>query len=431
MTAAPRADEDRGMDEEHLIYDWNENGPVDHWIEGPVELNDETLRDGLQSPSVRDPSLDEKIKFVHLMDKLGIYTADIGLPGAGPRAVESVDVLTREIVQGKLKLRPNCAGRTVEADIVPMVEISQKYGIPIEAYLFLGSSPIRLYVENWDVKKLLELSGNAIAFAAKQGLPVAFVTEDTTRSDPETLRAIFLNAIEQGARRLCLCDTVGHVAPAGVANLIRFTKDVIKETGLDIALDWHGHRDRGLALPNALTAIGEGARRVHGTALSVGERVGNVSMDLLLVNLKLFGAIDNDLSHLNEYVELAESALGAPRPYNYPMFGSDAFRTATGVHAAAIIKARSRGEDWLADRVYSGVPAAWLGRTQDIEIGPMSGASNVKYWLQQHGFAAPPSTVEAVLRKAKEADHVLSELEITHTLARELLGEREPENIKV
>jgi 2-isopropylmalate synthase len=339
--------------------------------------------------------------------------------------VESVDVLVREIANSRLRLRPNCAGRTVEADIVPMIEVSQRHGIPVEAYLFLGSSPIRQYVEDWDLPRLLAFSGEAIAFAVSHGLPVAFVTEDTTRSRPETLRALFLNAIENGARRLCLCDTVGHACPAGVSNLLRFARDVVCESGEDIALDWHGHRDRGLSLPNALAAIAEGAARVHGTALGVGERVGNVAMDLLLVNLKLFGAIDNDLSALNEYVELAERALGAPRPYNYPMFGSDAFRTATGVHAAAIVKARSRGEDWLADRVYSGVPAAWLGRRQDIEVGPMSGASNVKHWLKQRGFTSSPDTVGAVLRAAKRTDHVLSELEITHTLAKELLRERE------
>jgi 2-isopropylmalate synthase len=408
-----------------LIYDWNLAGPNDPRVRGPVELNDETLRDGLQSPSVRNPSLDDKVRFVHLMDRLGIHTADIGLPGAGPKAVESVDVLTREIRDARLGLRPNCAARTVRPDILPIVEISQRHGLSIEAYLFLGSSPIRQYVEDWDLAKLLELSGDAIAFAAGHGLPVAFVTEDTTRSSPEALRSLFLNAIEKGARRLCLCDTVGHACPAGVANLVGFAQSVIRESGEDIGLDWHGHRDRGLSLPNALAAMAAGVTRIHGTALGIGERVGNVAMDLLLVNLKLFGAIDNDLSALNEYVELAERTLGAPRPYNYPMFGSDAFRTATGVHAAAIVKARSRGEDWLADRVYSGVPAGWLGRKQDIEVGPMSGASNVKHWLKQRGFSSTADTVGAVLRAAKQTDHVLSELEITHTLAKELLRERE------
>ena len=412
------------MHNDSLIYDWNHVGPVYPLIKGPVELNDETLRDGLQSPSVRDPNLDQKIRFVHLMDDLGIYTADIGLPGAGPRALESVDVLVREIVQAKLHLRPNCAGRTVRQDIIPIAALSQSHGIAIEAYVFLGSSPIRQYVEDWDVKRLLEISGEAIKFATSEGLPVAFVTEDTTRSNPETLRALFLNAIENGARRLCLCDTVGHACPAGVSNLIRFTQSVIHESGVDIALDWHGHRDRSLALTNSLTAIAEGVDRVHGTALGVGERVGNTPMDLLLVNLKLFGVIENDLSALNEYVELAEKALGAPRPYNSPMFGDDAFRTATGVHAAAIVKARTRGDEWLADRVYSGVPAGWLGRRQNIEVGPMSGASNVKYWLKQHGFTSTPKTVDAVLRAAKDTDHVLSELEITHTLAKELLREQ-------
>jgi len=400
------------------IHDWNEAGPVLPRIRRKVELNDETLRDGLQCPSVRDPALEDKLRLLHLMDELGIVTADVGLPGAGPRAVDSVDALVGEIVAAKLRIRPNCAARTHKNDIAPVLRLSQRHGVPIEAYLFLGSSPIRQYVEGWDLDRLLEISGNAIALAAGEGLPVAFVTEDTTRSDPATLRPLYLNAIEKGARRICLCDTVGHACPAGVSNLVRFVHGVIAESGEAIALDWHGHSDRGLSLTNALAAIEEGVNRIHGTALGVGERVGNTPMDQLLVNLRLFGVIDNDLSALRDYVELAERALGAPRPYNYPMFGSDAFRTATGVHAAAIIKAREKGDDWLADRVYSSVPAGWLGRTQDIEIGPMSGASNVKYWLKQHGEDDGPTTVDAVFRAAKGSDHVLSVEEITDVVRR-------------
>lgn len=402
--------------ESSWIHDWNEAGPVLPRIRRPVELNDETLRDGLQCPSVRDPGLPEKLRLLHLMDTLGIVTADVGLPGAGPRAVESVDALVGEIVSARLHIHPNCAARTHKNDIEPVLRLSQRHGIAIEAYLFLGSSPIRQYVEGWDLDRLLEISGNAIALASREGLPVAFVTEDTTRSDPATLRPLYLNAIEKGARRLCLCDTVGHACPAGVSNLVRFVHEVVRESGEEIALDWHGHSDRGLSLTNALAAIEEGVNRIHGTALGVGERVGNTPMDQLLVNLRLFGVIDNDLSALGEYVELAERALGAPRPTNYPMFGADAFRTATGVHAAAVIKARDKGDDWLADRVYSSVPAGWLGRTQEIEIGPMSGASNVKYWLKQHGVDDGPAAVEAVFRAAKQSDHVLTEEEITNVV---------------
>lgn len=409
------------MDEHDLIYDWNTSGPVQPLVQGPVELNDETLRDGLQSPSVRDPDLDDKISLLHLMESLGIATADIGLPGAGPKAVASVDPLVGEIVRSRLRIKPNCAARTVQQDIEPIVEISQKHGIPVEAYLFLGSSPIRQYVEDWDLKKLLAISGDAIAFAAGHGLPVSFVTEDTTRSDPETLRPLFLNAIERGARRLCLCDTVGHACPSGVSNLVRFVRGVVEESGVEVQLDWHGHRDRGLDLINALTALSEGVIRLHGTALGVGERVGNTPMDQLLVNLRLFGVLDNDLTRLKDYVELAARILGAPLPYNYPMVGRDAFRTATGVHAAAIIKARARGDFWLADRVYSGIPAEWLGRAQDIEVGPMSGASNAKHWLKQHGLVLTESTISAVLEAAKQADRVMTEDEITLALARKTL----------
>jgi 2-isopropylmalate synthase len=399
-----------------LVYDWNQSGPMEALIRSRVELDDETLRDGLQSPSVRDPAMDVKVRLLHLMDQLGIDTADIGLPGAGPRAVEQAETLAREIGSAKLSIQANCAARTLARDIEPIANIVHKTGVPIESYLFLGCSPIRQYVEAWDLEKVMKLSGDAIRFAAGEGLQVAFVTEDTTRSSPETLRPLYLNAIEKGARRITMCDTVGHACPAGVSNLVKFVRGVIAETGVDVKLDWHGHSDRGLSLTNAFMAVHEGVDRVHGTALGVGERVGNTPMDQLLVNLRLFGVNNIDLSPLVEYVELAHAKLGAPLPYNYPMFGEDAFRTATGVHAAAVLKALEMGDDWLADRVYSGIPAGWLGRRQNIQVGPMSGASNVRHWFLEHGREATETSVEQVLAAAKRSDHVLTDDEINGIL---------------
>jgi isopropylmalate/homocitrate/citramalate synthase len=404
------------MDQRELIHDWNEAG--ERW-DPPgfrIELDDETLRDGLQSPSVRSPVIEDKLELLHLMDRLGIDTADIGLPGAGPHVVADVTRLAREIADRRLRIKANCAARTLRQDITPVIEISQQAGIPIEVCTFIGSSPIRQYAEDWTVDRMLEHTEDAVSYAVSHGLPVMYVTEDTVRAHPDTLRRLFLTAIRAGARRLCLCDTVGHATPAGVANLVRFALDVVRESGAEVGLDWHGHCDRGLAVINTITAIRAGATRVHGCANGIGERVGNTPMDQLLVNLKLLGWIDNDLGALPEYCERVSAATGVPVPPNYPVVGRDAFRTGTGVHAAAVIKAYRKGHDWLADRIYSGVPAGLVGRRQEIEVGPMSGESNVVYWLEHRGIEATPERVQAVFRHAKSVDRVLTDAEIRAVL---------------
>ncbi|MBI2073820.1 MAG: 2-isopropylmalate synthase [Gemmatimonadetes bacterium] len=395
------------MDEGQLIYDWNALDGFD-WRAARVDLNDETLRDGLQSPSAIDPPIDVKLRFLHLMADLGIVAADLGLPGAGPRVVEAVRALAREIVQAKLPIAPNCAARTVVADVEPIARISQEVGIAIEAATFIGSSPIRQYAEDWTLDRMLKVSEEAVSFAVREGLPVMYVTEE----------ALYGNAIRCGARRICLADTVGHATPSGVRNLVRVVrKEIVEPSGEDVKVDWHGHRDRGMGLINCLAAIEAGVDRVHATALGVGERVGNAEMDLLIINLALLGAHRHDVSKLREYCQLAADTIGVPLPANYPAMGTDAFRTGTGVHAAAIIKAKKKGDAWLADRVYSSVPAGTFGLKQKIEISPVSGLSNVKYWLEEHGYDASNAELcQRLFDAAKHSDRVLSDEEC-HRLA--------------
>jgi 2-isopropylmalate synthase len=398
-----------------LIYDWNEIGRRGRLIDPGFSFFDETLRDGLQNPSVRDPAIEPKLKLLHLMDSLGIHAADIGLPGSSKRAFDDVLRMCREIVDSKLKLTPACAGRTVAADITPMVEISQRAGIPVEVYTFIGSSAIRQLVEDWSVDLLARRAAEAIDVGVKAGLPVAFVTEDTSRSRPEVLATLFKVAIDHGATRLCVCDTAGHSTPDGVRNLLAFTRSIIASMGATdtVKIDWHGHNDRGLGLVNALFALEYGASRVHATALGVGERVGNAPMELLLLNLKLLGQIEHqDLTRLREYCHVAAEAVGWDIPINYPLVGRDAFRTATGVHASAIVKAQTRGDTWIADRIYSGVPAAMFGREQEIVVGFMSGASNVSAVLRKLGIEATKERIDAVLAVAKLSDHILSDDEV-------------------
>jgi len=399
------------MDDRTLIYDWNER---DVAARKPrvVDLDDETLRDGLQSASVCDPTIDEKIAIPHLMADLGILSADIGLPGAGESTFQSALALAKEIVRERLPIKPNCAARTVIADIGPIATMSQKAGIAVEASLFIGSSPVRRLVEKWELDDMVRMVEKAVTFAVSEGLPVMFVTEDTTRADPVVLRTLYLAAIRCGARRICLADTVGHATPDGTRSLVRWARDLVLECGEDVKIDWHGHNDRGLALINAMTALDAGVDRIHATALGTGERSGNTSMELVLINLRMLGVIDNDLSKLSEYCGLVSRACGIPMAYNHPVVGADAFRTSTGVHASAVLKATRIGQEWLADRVYSSVPAGWVGRTQSIEIGPMSGASNVIHWLETRGYEARPEAVSAILDAAKHSRCLLSEDQI-------------------
>ncbi len=405
------------VDREKLIYDWNN---VHHGMFYPaahrVLLNDESLRDGLQSPSVRDPSLSEKVEILHLMEALGIDSLDLGLPGAGPRAVEAVETLAREIVDNRMNIRGNCAARTHENDIRPIAEIVQRTGLPIEAATFLGSSPIRRYTEGWTDDFLLHTTERAVKYARSLGLEVMYVTEDTTRCDPETVKRLYRTAVNNGARAIVICDTCGHATPMGVFALVKFVmEEVVKPSGENIRVDWHGHCDRGLAVANSMAALAAGADCVHACATGIGERFGNTQMDLMLVNLKLMGVepwVRQDLTHLKDYCRAVARATGIPIPKNYPVVGEDAFRTATGVHAAAVIKALKKNDLELANTVYSGVPAHFFGLEQVIDVGPMSGKSNIIFWLERRGIACTDDVVDRIYRRAKSSDRTLTDAEI-------------------
>ena len=403
MSTDPHAD---------LIYRWDLHGGQRQGIDHEIFFDDETLRDGLQSPSVRQPSIEQKIGILHEIAALGIDIVDIGLPGAGPHVVEHVTALAREIRDAKLPLEPHCAARTLKVDIEPVVRISQDVGIPICADVFIGSSPIREYAEDWTVDKMAKHSEEAIRFAKSHDLPVMYVTEDTTRALPSTVELLYTMAIDLGCEHVTVCDTVGHATPDGTRALIRFVKDLIVKSGRTVKLNWHGHRDRGLDVAVALAAAEAGADVIHATALGIGERAGNCPMDLLLVNMRLLGWIDNDLTALPRYVRKVHEATGVPFPTNYPVLGEDAFETGTGVHAAAVIKAFKKNDTWLANRVYSGVPADMVGREQKILVGPMSGKSNVVFVLERRGVKPTDALVEKVFAAAKASPRNLTDAPI-------------------
>ena len=400
------------MDEPELIHDWNESG--ERW-EKPghrVQLVDGTFRDGLQSPALRVPTIAERIEILHLMDRLGIDAVDLGLPGAGAPVVHDAARLAAEIRDAGLAIRPVCAARALRQDITPILELSQDCGLAIEVCAFVGSSPVRQYAEGWGLERLERATGDAVAYATAHGLPVTFVTEDTVRTPPATLRRLFQAALRSGATRLCLTDTAGHATPTGTANLVRFAQEVVRQSGTAAGLDWHGHADRGLALANALAALRAGASRVHACALGLGERAGNTAMDQLLVNLRLLGWIDRDLGALDEYCRRVSEATGSAIPPAYPAVGSEAFRTGSAMHAAAALKSPRADRTRWAERIVSGVPASLVGRRLEIEIGPLSGPGNAVWWLESHGYTATPERARALFQRARSVDRVLSEGEI-------------------
>ncbi len=400
-----------------LIYDWNHDSVAAGPSTPIAMLDDETLRDGLQSPSVRTPTIDEKIEILHHMNGLGIDTADIGLPGAGPKVARDVERLARAIGDGKLKIRANCAARTLVSDIKPIAEIQQRTGVAIECGAFIGSSPIRQYAEGWTVEFLEKCTDEALTFAAKEGVDVMYVTEDTTRADPESLRRLFTTAIRAGAKRLCVADTVGHATPSGARAVVTFVKSLIAELGVDVGIDWHGHRDRGFGVASSIAALEAGATRLHGAALGIGERCGNTPIDLLMVNLVMMGYRDNDLTGLPAYAQAVAKACDVRIAPNYPVVGADAFRTATGVHAAAVVKAFRMGDRALMDAVYAAVPASLVGRQQEIEVGPMSGRSNVIFWLESRGLPATDEIVDRIFAAAKASNRML-----THEKIQSIIG---------
>ncbi len=408
------------LQEDELIYDWNiidyeiSRNPSNH--PHGVWFDDETLRDGLQSPSARNPTIEQKIELLSYMERLGLQKVDLGLPGAGPFHIDHIDAMLSHITENDYQIRPGCAVRTVVSDIEPLVELQAKHEIQIQASAFLGTSPIRQFAEGWTMERLLSTLDTAVGFAVDNDIPVMFVTEDTTRSKPEEVKAIYTRAIELGADRICVCDTCGHVTPNGVRKLLSFIQDeVIPDAGVnrrDIEINWHGHQDRGLGVANNLAAVEAGADVIHGTALGVGERAGNAPLDQTLVNLKLMGVIDNDLTLLDEYMRKAHEYVEVALPRNYPVFGEDAFETGTGVHASAVIKAMKKGDHWLADRVYSGVPAQDFGLQQKIRIGHMSGRSNIVWWLEQRGYEVSDELVSHMFEIAKNQRRLMDDEEV-------------------
>ena len=416
---AVQSDTDRA---DEFIFDWNELNRKGRLVPHGFSLFDETLRDGLQNPSVEDPGIEDKLRILHLMDDLGIDEANVGLPGSSKRAFEDVLRLCKEVVDCKMKIKVAAAGRTVVGDITPTIEISQRAGIPIEVYAFIGSSPIRQYVEQWDVSLIAKRSAEAIDVAVKAGLPVAYVTEDTTRSRPEVLT----HALPHGHRprrhaplpvrhgratpRPTACATSCSSRASVIAGdrrhgrhrLARPQRPRLRAGERDLgarvrrrprARDGARHRrargQRGDGAPAHEPAPARAARAPSATSRSSSSTARRSRAP--------------SAGRFRSTIRSSAATRSAPRRACTPPRSSRRCRRATS---------------WLADRVYSGVPAGMFGRHQEIGIGFMSGASNVGYWLRQRNIEPSEDLVAAILEVAKATTHILSDEEVLAVIAR-------------
>jgi 2-isopropylmalate synthase len=402
-----------------MLFNWN-SVPADPEPQAGSPKGsffDETLRDGIQAPTITAPSLEQKVQIVDHMMAAGIRSADLGFPSSGPVAARECLELARYVAARGHPMSVAYAGRTHPSDIRPICEIAQRAGISVDAYLVIAVSPIRQYVEDWDTDFIVRNIRVAAQECRLGGVEFVLVLEDATRCTPEVLASVYDEAIDVGVRRVALCDTVGVAVPSGTEAIIRWSARYFCERGYPVAFDWHGHNDRGLAVINSLTALASGCERVHGTVLGVGERAGNSSIDQLLVNSHLDGHGHHDLMALRRYCEYASAVLGFEIPRNYPAMGQDVFTTSAGIHAAAILKAHEKADALVKDSVYSSIPASNLGREQEVLIDSASGVSNVKYWLGVRGRQCDDESIEKVLRVAKANGRPLNDGEIERILA--------------
>jgi len=364
-------------------YDWNPPSVRRR----QVDVADSTFCDGLQSPSVVDPPQHEKRRLLSLMCELGLRSAAIGHPGSGPRQFADALDLARELVRAQMPLDAWCGARASVKDVATVLDVRERSGLDVEIAVSLSLSPIRLGAEGISIDRVQEAADTSIAFAVRAGARVVAVIEDAARTPPALLAVLIRHVLALGASAVRISDTVGHATPDGTRALLRFaTEHVQVRSGRAVRVDWHGQHDRGLALANALAAVDAGADRVLASALGLGARCGTVPLESLLTNLRLTGRWPHTLGGLQEYCESAAAAFGVAIAPAHAVVGADAFRTGTGAHATALVKALRAGDRSLADAVCSAVPASIVGAEHRVDVSPVSGLSNVRWWLSQHGY---------------------------------------------
>lgn len=373
-----------------------------------VQVLDTSLRDGLQDAQIRHPSLEEKERLVDILVQVGVEAIDIAIPIARGSHLREAIQLARRIPSN---VTVACLARTDASDIQAAVDLAQGAGRPIETIVFCGASPLRRWVEDWDVTEITEWMAKSVNFASKQGLIPTVATEHTTQTEPEVIKQIYLAGLDNGGQKVCIADTSGAASPISTEKIIRFFRDEVLKSFNDVDIDWHGHNDRGLSVINSLVALSAGAQRVHGTAIGIGERAGNTPLEQMLINLKM--ARDpkrQDLGAISELATFAAEIFNVPVPPNYPGLGEKVYRTASGIHAAAELKAGQLGLKGTTP--YSAVSPEWVNRETDVVVGPLSGSHNVRFVAERLGIPATNEFIARALDVAKSANRILTDQDI-------------------
>ncbi|MFI9422205.1 LeuA family protein [Streptomyces achromogenes] len=390
-----------------ILFTWNERLPAGT----SVEIEDDTLRDGLQASFIRKPTVEEKAELFRMSAGIGARHAVVGFPASSPAEFSDSRRLLSVIRDDGLPLMPWFLGRAVREDLEPMLRLRDHFGADVGAAFFIGTSPIRRHVEKWDMAQIMERITGTMEYLEKVGLPFSFSVEDASRTPPDELRDMVELAVRYSAYSIAVCDTVGESTPAGVHRLVGFVKSLIKDRGSHVKILWHGHNDRGLGLANSIAAVEAGADIVGGAFLGIGERSGNTALEQVIMYLYQNGVGNFDVKNLIPYLKKLSAATEFPIPVNMPLVGQQAFATCTGTHAAAVLKAAEIGTDF-EDYVFSSIPASELGAVQDIGVGPTSGMANATYVLRKGNMDSSEGTAEALLAHAKTQHRLMYEDEI-------------------
>jgi 2-isopropylmalate synthase len=367
----------------------------------------------------------DKRRLLVLMSELGLRSAALGYPGSGPRQFADALALAREVMRAQMPIDASCSARASVKDVATVLDVIERSGLDVEVAVSLSVSPIMLGAEGITIDRVQEAADASISFAVRAGARVVAVIEDASRTPPEMLAVLIRHVLSLGATAIQVSDSVGQSTPEGTRALLRFVSEQVKvRSGRTVRVDWHGQQDRGLALANALAATEAGADRVLASALGLGERCGTVPLELLLTNLRLIGRWPHTLNALQEYCESAAAAFGVAIAPAHAVIGADAFRIGSGAHATAMVKALRSGDRSLADVVCSAVPASLVGAEPRVDVSPVSGLSNVRWWLAQHGYDPGDLVLmRELLLAVKHTQRVASDDEL-RDLADELLSAR-------
>jgi isopropylmalate/homocitrate/citramalate synthase len=377
-------DETRGslIPEEGLIHNYLVEAGLAARIPKGVQIWEETLRDGEQTPGVAYTP-EEKLQIARLLDEIHVPIMDVGIPVVSKEEARGV----RAIANAGFDATIMAAARTVRKDVEACIEC----GVD-EIALFTAGSDLHIrHKLGMTREQVKEVAVRETEYAIAHGVAVSFVTEDTFRADLDFIADLYNACTEAGAHRAVICDTVGVMTPPG----IRWFFGELRKRLTAKELSFHGHNDFGLAVANSLTAVEEGVQVPHTCVNGLGERSGNASFEELVLALEALYGYDTgiDVSRLYEVSQLVERLSGIPVGVSKPLVGHNAFAHESGIHAHGVIKHTATYEPIQPERI---------GRQRTFVFGKHTGSLAVAEKLRSHGADATPDQVLRLVSLIKD-----------------------------